>query len=298
MKTIITRALIGVSGAVVVALIGRGIFDSPEPGPKTYTGRVVNARTEAPVQGASVSLEGFGVPDVKYTDNRGIFNFSLQKKATSIQTSVRVEAANYDTFRANVNIHGDGSLEDIRLKPSDPPNEQASAKSAEPEKATRQAARDRIWKTLAKQTNENWRRGVELTFTGNNAPEVKLVEGEPGFSLNWPRMGGLNQDGWFVIAPLDPAKTALTSVRDATGNEEKIEPDGRASVELEQFTPATIIFGGKKYELFFSDPPIVNYVLHPPGQLYDFNPVKDFKVKVRGTGDLLPVSPPPEWQPK
>jgi hypothetical protein len=85
----------------------------------TYTGRVIDANTQRVIQGAKVSIESKGVPQVYYTDSEGVFYLKLHEPPEIIR--IRVEASNYRVFERNTSLSR-SAIEDIRLVPADAPS--------------------------------------------------------------------------------------------------------------------------------------------------------------------------------
>jgi len=81
------------------------------------TGRIVNARSQKPVNGAKVSLEVTGVaPVLRYPDAEGVFDFGLPADATNVR--VRVEANGYRLYDRLLNVSSMSGIEEIRLEPA------------------------------------------------------------------------------------------------------------------------------------------------------------------------------------
>jgi hypothetical protein len=91
-----------------------------------YKGRVIDANTDAPIQGANVFLTIPGTPQVLpgNTDSEGIFNFSLGVKANTLGGKLSVEASGYNNYQRELTLSEATGPVDIRLERSQPKSEQ------------------------------------------------------------------------------------------------------------------------------------------------------------------------------
>lgn len=99
---------------------------TPTQTPRTYLGRVLDAVTNTPIEGAKIQLAFEGAPPVVYTDSEGIYRFTLFADVGKIYGRIWVTADGYERYNRIVdNPLEKTELEDIRLKllpsPTDTP---------------------------------------------------------------------------------------------------------------------------------------------------------------------------------
>jgi hypothetical protein len=98
----------------------RNLFGSKQPlipqsTNKNIVGRVSNARTGTWISGAAVSLEADGIiPQTRYTDAQGVFEFSFQSSSNKIR--IRVVADGYERNDRLIDL-SNPEMVDIRLLP-------------------------------------------------------------------------------------------------------------------------------------------------------------------------------------
>lgn len=104
-------ALIGASATIIAAWVAvtHGQFFTD----KTVTGRVVDARTDARIAHAKVSLDAEGVPPILFTDSEGMFSFRWPHAVTAVR--VTVEAPGFPLYERRVNLESISGVEDFRL---------------------------------------------------------------------------------------------------------------------------------------------------------------------------------------
>ncbi len=110
----IVVALIGAAAAI---LVGYWQFARRDESIK-FVGRVVNAKTEARIRNAKITLEVEGVSPIMYTDSEGAFSFPLKSSSDSVR--IRVEANGYEKFDRLINPSAKTGVEKIELDPKLP----------------------------------------------------------------------------------------------------------------------------------------------------------------------------------
>lgn len=81
-----------------------------------YVGRVLDAKTEAPIRSAKVTLDFQGAPPIVYTDSEGIYRFTVSVEGDKFTGRVRLEATGYENYDRNITLLSNNpTIEDIRL---------------------------------------------------------------------------------------------------------------------------------------------------------------------------------------
>jgi len=94
-KTDIIKAVIAAL-AVIIAAYWQFVWKPPkEEKQLEYFGRVIDSATEAPISGAQVSLDFQDAPPVVYTDNQGIFRFTISLDGPSSTGRVRIDVRDW-----------------------------------------------------------------------------------------------------------------------------------------------------------------------------------------------------------
>ncbi len=110
MFAVILAAFVTATGGFLAYNYGK-IFSNP----KTFTGRAIDAKTEAKLRGVKVSLEGDAVPAVAYTDSEGVFSFPLTDANKEIR--LRLEQAEYQNFDLRITPAKNQGIQDVRMSP-------------------------------------------------------------------------------------------------------------------------------------------------------------------------------------
>lgn len=129
--TRIIAAIIGAAGIIIASVIGLNLWkDEKAADPNDVveggmigsdratrlTGRVVNARSQKPLQGVKVTLEAGNIPPiVRATDEEGVFDFGLPKDIETVR--VRVDAPGYRVYTRLIHATSSSGIEEIRLEP-------------------------------------------------------------------------------------------------------------------------------------------------------------------------------------
>src|SRR5262249_54773272 len=113
-------ALITATGTIIAALLG-GLWlwlSKAPPGveKKKFVGRVSDSSTGEHIKNAKVSLEGYEVPPVVYTDSEGVFSFLLNDPNKEVR--IRVEATSYTDYDRRLTPSENPGMLEIRLEPS------------------------------------------------------------------------------------------------------------------------------------------------------------------------------------
>lgn len=91
------------------------------PTPLVCSGRVIDASTGNTIEGAKVALDLPGVPSFIYTDNEGIYRFTLPADIKQLSSRVWITAEGYERYNRLVSVSpAETDLEDIRLTPFSP----------------------------------------------------------------------------------------------------------------------------------------------------------------------------------
>lgn len=81
-----------------------------------YVGRVIDANTREPIQGAKVTFDFRDIPEIVYTDSEGVYRFTIQSKKDNLTGHVRVTAKGYEIYERNITLSSDNpTVADIRL---------------------------------------------------------------------------------------------------------------------------------------------------------------------------------------
>jgi formylglycine-generating enzyme required for sulfatase activity len=81
-----------------------------------YIGRVLDAKTEAPIRSAQVTLDFRGAPPIVYTDSEGIYRFTISAEGDKLTGRVRIAATGYENYDRNITLLlNNPTIEDIRL---------------------------------------------------------------------------------------------------------------------------------------------------------------------------------------
>lgn len=84
-----------------------------------YVGRVIDSVNLDPIKGAQVALDFRNVPPIVYTDNNGVYRFTLTLSSEQIDGRVRIEAVGYQKYDRYITIYkSTPTIEEIRLIPS------------------------------------------------------------------------------------------------------------------------------------------------------------------------------------
>lgn len=95
--------------------------------PIDYIGRVVDYVSQNPVKGAQVALDFQGVPPIVYTDDNGVYRFTLALSNEKIDGRIRIEIAGYEKYDRFITIYKNTpTIDEIRLTPSQPPTPSSS----------------------------------------------------------------------------------------------------------------------------------------------------------------------------
>jgi hypothetical protein len=114
-----------ITALILIASVFTASCSQPTPVPTRngqaveteYIGRVIDATSKLPIDGAKVSLDLQAVPQIVYTDSEGVYRFRLSIPAHA-SGSVRVDAPGYLPYTRNINISPEiPIIEDIRLTP-------------------------------------------------------------------------------------------------------------------------------------------------------------------------------------
>lgn len=110
MIAVILAAFVTATGGFLAYNYGK-IFSNPQ----TFTGRAIDAKTEAKLRGVKVSLEGDAVPAVAFTDSEGVFSFPLADANKEIR--LRLEQAEYQNFDLRITPAKNQGIQDVRMSP-------------------------------------------------------------------------------------------------------------------------------------------------------------------------------------
>ena len=118
-------ALATIIGAVI-ANIGKN-NSATEEATIEYVGRVIDLDSRIPIQGAKVTLDSVGLPQVVYTDAEGIYRFSFNPNSQNASVRIRVDASGYQIYDKSLEIDQNNvAVDDIRLNKTSietPPDE-------------------------------------------------------------------------------------------------------------------------------------------------------------------------------
>ena len=127
--------------SLIVAIIGLGVtvavpelrklvgFEKTSESIEFYTGTVLDSDQGTPIPNATVSLDIPGTPITIYTDEQGVYRFTLPPKVTSSNENnvkIRVQASGYEISSRNISIT-DKRVEEIRLTKSSPLSQSSSS---------------------------------------------------------------------------------------------------------------------------------------------------------------------------
>ncbi|MCW5318403.1 hypothetical protein GTQ43_33185 [Nostoc sp. KVJ3] len=89
-----------------------------------YNGRIIDRKTQAPIDGAKVILEVRGAPSVVYSDTEGIFKFTVNFDDDNIRSGqVWVEADSYEKYNRLIELlPANTDLGNFRLKNANAPD--------------------------------------------------------------------------------------------------------------------------------------------------------------------------------
>jgi hypothetical protein len=127
----IITAVVSLIGILIVGYWQYGSRANQPSQPKEiqYIGRVSDASTLAPVSGAKITLDLYGLPKTAYTDSEGIYLFRIIIDSESIG-QIRIDAQGFPPVSNTISIRpDDDSIHEIRISPlsSMPTQEQATA---------------------------------------------------------------------------------------------------------------------------------------------------------------------------
>jgi hypothetical protein len=146
-------ALITATGAVLAALLGglwlwmsKTLSTVEKDEKKKFVGRISDGTTGENIRGAKVSLEGYEVPLVIYTDSEGVFSFPLNDPNKEIR--IRVETDRYENFDLRVTPANIEGIQEIRLTQARPvlvsPNPSRSNPAISPPPGSTSTTPDRV----------------------------------------------------------------------------------------------------------------------------------------------------------
>lgn len=128
-KSQIVVAVITATTAIIVAYWqfvwkpNHDVTTIPTLEPITYVGRVIDSTNQNPIKGAQIALDFEGVPPTVYTDNNGIYRFTLAVENEKVDGRVRVDATGYEKYDQFITIYRNiPNIDDIRLTPSKSPS--------------------------------------------------------------------------------------------------------------------------------------------------------------------------------
>lgn len=82
----------------------------------SYFGRVLDSKTQQPIQNAKISLDFQGNPLVAYTDSEGVYRFDLPISVDKEDLHIRIQADDYAPYDQNITFFlAAPKIDDIRL---------------------------------------------------------------------------------------------------------------------------------------------------------------------------------------